>query len=108
MRVTNAFLSHKPQDARQGFLPDIFDRRSRPQASACLQPNQFAEVSHKMLLGPEIAGTKPIQIRTVEILKLQSHSFSSLGGGGLAHSVRWLRLLGKPDLYAENGPPAIT
>jgi hypothetical protein len=37
---------------------------------AQLQPNQFAEVSRKVLLGAAIAGTKPIQVGSVEILKL--------------------------------------
>src|SRR5215831_20367540 len=86
-RLMNALFRYQTQDAREGLLPNIFDCGTRPQTLACLQPNQFAEVSNEMLLGAEIAGTKPFQVITVEILKLHGHSHSSRGLG--LTRLRW-------------------
>jgi hypothetical protein len=69
-RLMNALFRHESQDTREGLLPNIFYRSNRPQTLACLQPNQFTEISNEMLLGPEIAGTKPVQVSAIEILKL--------------------------------------
>ncbi len=73
-------FGEKPQDTRESLLPNVFDCRNRAQTLAHLQPNQFAKVSHEVLLGAEIAGTKPIQVGTVEILKLHGHFSSPLAG----------------------------
>lgn len=85
-RLMNALFRYQTQDAREGLLPNIFDCGTRPQTLACLQPNQFAEISNEMLLGAEIAGTKPLQIRAVEILKLYWHGVSSRALSELALS----------------------
>src|SRR5579862_5756359 len=47
----------RSQDARESLLPDILDGLWRLQASAKFELNQFAEISDKMLLCPEIPGT---------------------------------------------------
>ena len=92
----DALFCQKPQDAREGLLPNIFNCGNRAQTLPRLQPNQFAEVSNEMLLGADIAGTKPIQVITVEILKLYCHGFSS---HGLANSPTSLYLL--PRSFAK-------
>lgn len=69
-RMADAFCGEDAQDPNEGLLPDIFDGSGRTQAPADLQPDQFAEVSDEVFLGATIAGTKPIQIGFVEVLKL--------------------------------------
>ena len=80
----DASFGEKPQNTREGLLPNVFDGRNRPQTPVHLQPNEFAEVSHKVLLGAEIAGTKPIHVGAIEILKLHWHDCTSHGLGELA------------------------
>lgn len=80
----DALFCKKPQDTREGLLPNVFDCRNRAQTLAHLQTNQFAKVSHEVLLGAEIAGTKPSEVGTVEILKLHWHGCSSHGLSVLA------------------------
>ncbi len=53
----DTLFGEKPQDPREGLLPNVFDCCNRAQTLAHLQPNQFAEVSYKVLMGTEIAGT---------------------------------------------------
>lgn len=83
-RLMDASFGEQPQNTREGLLPNVFDGRNRPQTPVHLQPNEFAEVSHKVLLGAEIAGTKPIHVGAIEILKLHWHGCTSHGLGELA------------------------
>src|SRR5580704_6109887 len=73
LRLVDAFFGEHTQHAGEGLLLDVFDGGKGTKAFAQLQPNQFAEVSHKVRLGAAIAGTKAIQVGSVEILKLHGH-----------------------------------
>jgi len=63
-----------------------------------------------MLLGAEIAGTKPIQVITVEILKLHCHGCSSHGQGEPAYFRLPVPLFFGEERtsFAVNDPLAIT
>ena len=59
-------------NAGKSFLAHILNGFWSSQAGAQLQLDQFAEISDKMLLSPEITGTKTLHVGLIKSLKLQA------------------------------------
>jgi hypothetical protein len=72
LRLVNALAPERSEQPDEGFLANVFDGLRRSQAGAQLQPYQFAEIRNEVLLGPEITGSEPFQVRFVEGMELQS------------------------------------
>ena len=71
-----AFLLQRREHPHEGFLAGVLDLGRRAQPGAQLQHQQFSEVAGEMTLGVGVPGNQPADVLGVEVMALQSHSWS--------------------------------